>query len=155
MMHYLSSPPIYWGLLATGAVCILQAERIGAIARRVRGRVDYMVAVQMNSEHFVSVNDAVRIVMSSQWGRARLAKNEKPHSIFDFVPVAALQSNPSRDARATMFRNWCRMALSSFEQDEPSAYRQQEKEKIYDEVKLRAWLDDKYKHDMISEFGPV
>jgi hypothetical protein len=120
----LDYPWVYWGLLFIGITCFFQAERIAVTIHRIKGRVEYMVAVQMGHENFISENDAILLVMKSQWGRTRRARNEKPRSILDSIQWSTLQTDPARDARSRMVAEWCKLALSQFALEETECFKE-------------------------------
>jgi hypothetical protein len=151
----LYNPLIYYAMLCTGILCFLEADRIGQGVRHIGGRLNYMVAIHTGQANFISEDNALHLIRISQWARARRAKNEKPRSFLDTIPLGPLHVDPARNARDVMFTAWCRLALSRFELEEQESVREAGQRKSYDEVKLRQWLTDRYHQDITEEFGPA
>lgn len=154
-MSYFYQPWVYWGLLAGGAFLILEAEKLIRFSRWVKGRVGYAIAVQMSQKHFIAKDAAIAVVRNSRWARSRRDLKTKPQNILDhYLPLADI--NPARNARNSMFYNWCSKALERFEMlNEEDATRNIGGKIEYDEIKLKEWLEEKYSEDLFEEFGPI
>jgi hypothetical protein len=120
---------------------------------RFRHKLWFLGKRALNQKNWIPQSKAVDLVENSRWGRSRKALAEKPRSVFTISNLSGLYQDPARDARIVMFHNWCKMVLEQFEVDDRSEVRMNEELKEYSEGDLIQWLDDRYRSDIIAEFG--
>ena len=150
MAEVLASPYAPWAALGL-ALFVLNINKVRPILKWLSGRTKYIVATTLNESHFISESDAINMTIRSKWAKSRKSLHEKGRSIFDTLDV--LTVDPGRQERASMYRDWCKMAIDTFEDEQKDSVRVEGEKKEYDEVALNKWLSERYSDDLLVQFG--
>ena len=120
---------------------------------RFRENVIFQVRRAVESQVWIRKTDALNLVRTSQWARLRRQAAEPPADMFSEIR-ASLVRDPAKDARSTRFQRWCDMALTAFGEANAESNRQtQDGAPEFDEVRLKAYLQERYDGEVVAEFG--
>lgn len=152
IVEFLSSDLSRW--LALGlAIFIFEINRVTLVIKWFINRMGYIMAASLDTKHFISMDNAVGVIQRSEWASSRKRKTIKAKTAFQEMQSALFWTDPARQEREKMFRNWCGLVLDQFQQEMGDAVQPSDKGKEYDEVALKKWLTERYTLDLVGEFG--
>lgn len=120
---------------------------------RLRHRVAFLWRRLLEEEVWTAADTAYQLVRQSDWAKTR----EPSVSVFEGLTMKTLSAGEtSAQNKLRMFDRFCRMALESFAEQNPSYLRKNSDGKFeYREDKLRRFLQSAFDDDVRKQFGTL